>query len=163
LFVTGAGGTPGQPDLHYALIQEPPGAGTQAIISSIVPSSWVVPANSSWLSVDNNANSSQPLGVYIFRLTFPLESAAHTPLDPATAIINGTFTADDTCSILINGLVVANSPNDPNNPNFASLAPFSITNGFVAGVNTLDFFVQNFGTQINPMGVLVDAISGTAV
>ena len=46
--------------------------------------------------------------------------------------------------------------------NFGALGnAFTISTGFVAGLNTLDFVVNNAGTGINPTGVRVE-LSGTA-
>ena len=51
---------------------------------------------------------------------------------------------------------------DPNYTDFQTLNSFSIDSGFVSGINTLDFVVQNLGTQPNPTGLLITDLCGTA-
>lgn len=47
--------------------------------------------------------------------------------------------------------------------NYNPLVPFSITSGFLAGVNHLDFAINNFPSSgSNPTGLRVDGLSATA-
>jgi hypothetical protein len=82
-----------------------------------------------------------PVGDYLYETTFDL-----TGFDPATAIITGQWSTDDFgVDILINGHSTANVNNTP----YTQWTPFSITSGFVTGMNTLDF-----GRGSNPTDTL---------
>jgi hypothetical protein len=124
---------------------------------------------SPWLGVDSNSisawigpnNSSQldgPGGTYDYQTTFDL-----TGLDPSTATITGQWAADNLgVGILINNVSTGITSSCFDCFNFTG---FSISGGFVAGVNTLDFIVQN-GTGIGdpaagPTGLRVE-LAGTA-
>jgi len=46
---------------------------------------------------------------------------------------------------------------------YSSLGPFTLGSGFIAGINTLDFVVNNIGGEItNPTGLRVEFQSATA-
>jgi hypothetical protein len=65
-----------------------------------------------------------------------------TGYNPSTALINGGWAVDDNGLIIIfNGNVIA--VGNATNPNYSQFTPFSITAGFLPGVNTLDFAVLN--------------------
>ena len=86
-----------------------------------------------------------------FRLTFDL-----TGLDPSTATITGQWATDNFGpDILINGMSTGNTSGG-----FGSFTAFSVSSGFVDGINTLDFVVQDFGVIA---GFRVGEISGMAV
>ncbi len=111
---------------------------------------WRIPVMQSG-SVSTIAAS--PITPYVYRrLTFDL-----TGLDPTTASISGTGSADDSAIIRLNGNATGQTF-----PAFNVLSTFSITSGFIAGVNTLDFVVSNGGAGPNPTGLLVNSLSGTA-
>ena len=63
-----------------------------------------------------------------------------TGLDASTAILQGILSADDGTAIFLNGNLVA-----PLFGTWTASAPFQINSGFVGGVNTLTFAVQNYG------------------
>ena len=85
-----------------------------------------------------------------FRTTFMLGAG----LDPLTALITGEWSTDNVgLNILINGVATGNT-----SPTFSFFTPFTINTGFVSGLNTLDFVVQDQG----PPGALnVNNIQGT--
>jgi len=68
-----------------------------------------------------------------FRTTFDL-----TGLDPATARVDGMWSCDQYGSIQLNWTETGNTLVDGG---YTALHQFSVTSGFVAGVNTLDFRV----------------------
>jgi hypothetical protein len=69
----------------------------------------------------------------------------------------GIWATDDTgVDILLNGTSTGLS-----SAGFSSFTPFSITNGFVTGLNTLTFKVDNAGTSPNPSGLRVE-VTGLA-
>lgn len=87
--------------------------------------------------------------VYQYRTTFDLTGA-----DPLTALISGRWASDDS-----NGYMVLNgNAVGTNSTGFASWTNFSINQHFVAGINTLDFFVTNSGG--GPTGLRVE-MTGT--
>ena len=142
-------GTPlaiGSNDAHYTI----GGAPTQVIniTTGCKHSAWVTPTAACWIWQSANGN---PGGVTRdLRLTFDL-----TGLDASTAQISGFWATDNQGNdILINGMSTGSF-----SPSFSALTAFSINSGFVSGVNTLDFRVQDFGA---PSGLLVQGISGTA-
>ena len=99
-----------------------------------------------WIS--HSSNGSPGSGFTTFRTSFDL-----TGLDATTALISGQAASDNLGEILLNGVDVGNLGS------FTSLGSFSIATGFVSGINTLDFVVQDLGA---PLALLVAEISGTA-
>jgi hypothetical protein len=104
-------------------------------------------SDSRWIS--HSSTGSPGNGSTFFRLTFDL-----TGLDPDTAVISGAFAADNAALIRLNGASTGVAVTQ-----FATLIPFSLTHGFVAGVNTLDFRVDDGGP---PLAFRVDNLIGTA-
>src|SRR5207249_2044082 len=76
-----------------------------------------------------------------------------TGFTPTTAVLTGQFAADNSVTIKLNGNTVG-----PTAPAFDTWTSFTINTGFVSGINTLDFIVNNVS---GPTGLRVD-ISGTA-
>jgi RHS repeat-associated protein len=148
----------GTVDTHYKLINSAdstaPGPGVYVANSTASPiPPWAADGpNSKWIAPLGNAAASLQPGSYAYRTTFDL-----TGLDPKTALVTGQWAADDSGNILLNGVAVPSSAT----PGLSGLTPFTISSGFVAGVNTLDFVVTNAGSSPNPTGLRVD-ISGTA-
>ena len=156
LFNTGVSvnGTPlpaGVDDPNYQLVAQP-GSGLSDV--TVTPDgAWVVgdPTKSRWIGV--NANTAGPPGNYTYRTTFDL-----TGFNPATASLSGLMATDDAgISIQLNGTTVNV------NSGFSALTPFSFTTGFVTGVNTLEFRLNNGGGGPNATGLRVEGLQGTAV
>jgi hypothetical protein len=158
LFNTGvnAAGTPqpnGTLETHYTIVSGPimptPVVRTSAGGFPVPP--WL-PDNtiSAWISP--TAEFSNPSGVFIYRTTFDL-----TGLDPGTASIVGVWSTDnDGQNILINGTPLGFTTDLAQfSIGFAS---FSVSSGFVAGINTLDFVVND----ISFIGGLRVQLAGTA-
>jgi hypothetical protein len=120
---------------------------------------WLADNTSSrWIGLNTMYSSGAPLtpfdpGTYIFRTTFDL-----TGLQPSTAVLSGKWAADNAGSIVLNGTSTGVSNNS--GAAFFALTDFSLTRGFVAGVNTLDFYVTNtyspVGGPYNPVGLRVE-------
>src|SRR3954468_19051826 len=93
---------------------------------------------SAWISVSADTNGrgnfdGSPLYGYIVHFDL-------TGFDPTTAIITGRWATDNRgTDILINGA----STGQPNHNQFTMWTPFQIRGGFVAGVNTIMFLVNN--------------------
>jgi hypothetical protein len=169
IFNTGVDGS-GNPladnasEIHYSLISPSPVTGTPVVATSAggfpIPPWLGDNSLSAWISPTADTNA--PQGEYTYRTTFDL-----TGLDPATASLTGQWAGDnDLVAILINGVVApqgnlpAIDPGSGTRP-LNTFFPFSITTGFVPGINTLDFVVNNQPTSNNPTGVRVE-VSGTA-
>src|SRR5260370_6912841 len=96
---------------------------------------WVAnTAISKWISP--RADSTMAAGGdYTYDLTFDL-----TNFDPNTASITGNWATDNGgVDILINGISTGNA----NTIQFTAYTPFSITNGFIVGLTTIDFQSNN--------------------
>ena len=109
-----------------------------ANIFPIVAGPWVANSPSArWISPRFDSSGAAG-GNYTYRTTFDL-----TGLDPAFARITGEWATDDTgLDILLNGASLGIG-----NPNgFGTFTPFTIPQGtpsFAAGINTLDFRLNN--------------------
>jgi hypothetical protein len=138
LFNTGQS-TTGSADNHWTVVA-PPGAG-QVISPVYVYSTWLPnTAASSWEWVTNtgqpSGTSSAPV-TYTFRTLFILDST----LNPATAVITGRWATDNVgTEIQVNGLSF-----DQTSPGFNAWSGYTLNSGFVAGLNVLDFVVQDYG------------------
>jgi hypothetical protein len=140
----------GVADPHYTVLSSDiPGVTTGvSAVTYFVPSAYAPEdTDSRWIS--HSSTGSPGSGSTVFRLSFDL-----TGLDPETAVINGVFAADNAALIFLNGTSTGLTV-----PQFNFLVPFSITDGFVAGVNTLDFRVTD---EFPPMAFRVDDLVGTA-
>lgn len=154
LFSTGVDGSgtplaPGLVDPHYTV-----GGNAFAINPSL--HGWVGnTATSSWIS--NDASSFGGPGPFTYQTTFDL-----TGLSASTAQIGGLLSADDQATIYLNGNLVFTGDQDSTSP-WSRLEAFSITSGFIGGINTLDIVVPNNIETANdgPTGLQLD-ISGTA-
>lgn len=139
-------GGPGVFDRHYRLVDsaDPDHLGGDTVIwdMTIGP----IAANgggyeningvSQWVGPLANTYTS-PNGTYVYRTTFLIDGG-----DPATASISGFWGVNSAGQdILVNGVSTGLRNTVAQKP----LAPFTITNGFVAGLNTLDFVLTNSG------------------
>lgn len=100
-----------------------------------------------WVSPAANGNAGVS-GFYTYSLTIDL-----TGLNPTTAAISGKFGTDNDGSIGVNTSAPVISGG------FSSLTPFSITSGFVSGLNTINVRVNNAG---DPTAFFVTFDSATA-
>jgi hypothetical protein len=162
----------GAPDPHYQIIAAPSpdvAGAADVVIDNGFPfngywvhndaiSQWIAPhANEN----DTNGGVSEPVGNYTYQTTFDL-----TGFDPNTASISGQYTDDNTLvEVMLNGKDVGISSSSQTD--FYTLHSFTISSGFVAGVNTLDFVVYNMPQTAhpnngeNPSGFRVE-MTGTA-
>ncbi len=151
-------------DSHYRLVVNADGPSPDAIVQDstafpIATGPWVANnAGSKWVGPRFNtagaAGLAQGNGTYTYRLTFDL-----TGLDPATARISGVWATDNFgIDILVNG----QSTGQANGAQFVAFTPFTVTNGFVSGLNTIDFTVQNVDAVAGYTGLRVDQIRGIA-
>jgi hypothetical protein len=157
LFAPLPDGTIGDP--HYVLISVPSGSTAIQVRTSVggFPiGPWIGDDSlSAWIRPNNPVNglASDPVGIYDFQTKFDL-----TGLNPASAVLIGQWATDNPgLNILLNGV-----PTGFTAAGFTSWSSFTLNSGFIAGINTLDFIVQNFaGADGNPTGLRVE-MSGTA-
>lgn len=140
----------GSADSHYSLIYNPDGVLETA--QATTPNSvWVQNTRTAgWISPGASGTTSWTAGYYIYEATLDL-----TGYDPMTAVLSGLLAADNGVSIYLNRGSAALFSGE----GFSSLTGFTITSGFVSGVNLVDFVVRNDG---GPTGLLVDSTRATA-
>jgi hypothetical protein len=134
LYNTGQGLGDGMFDPHWQILSPLQQAVT--VNAASLPGTWLAnTADSRWVWQSSNG---QPINVTrTFRTTFDL-----TGYDPSTAAIWGRWATDnDGLNILLNG-----NGTGQTSPGFGSWTSFSLSGGFIAGVNTLDFVVYDYGS-----------------
>jgi hypothetical protein len=136
--------TPGALDRHWELVAGPGVAVPQpaVVVAEQHPGGAYFPSTDStwiWQDVAGSGDVGSP---YTFRLQVDLSG-----LDPWSVTIGGAWGVDNDGTILLNGQAptgtgtfsLTNAAHD----NYNVAHPFSITGGFVAGLNTLDILVTN--------------------
>jgi hypothetical protein len=102
---------------------------------------------SKWIAPRADQSSGNLEGNYNYRTTF---NAAG--FDAASIRVIGEWATDNSgTDIVVNGT----STGQRNDGQFVVWTPFQINSGFVAGVNTLDFKVNNAPSGVNPTGFRV--------
>jgi hypothetical protein len=153
---TGEGLTLGQFDPNWS-VELPDGSPFGPAISAQDPNGgWIAPTPpNTWVSVEVSAPV--PAGIYKYSTSFSIDPG----FDPATASISGNWWADEPNTpnaILLNGIQVSDFNGafwfDIDSAN----ALFAINSGFVSGLNTLTFLVENTG---GPGGTLIQNLSGS--
>ena len=144
-------GTPranGDSETHYSLISVPIGSTTSEAIHTSAGGFPVPPwigdyATSAWIGPNNDSALNGPTGLYDYQLAFNSSFAT-------VATITGRWASDNEGpDILLNSVSTGNSTVSQ----FGDWTPFSITGNLSAGVNYLDFLVNNGG---GPTGVRVE-------
>jgi PEP-CTERM motif len=157
----------GTVDLHYVLVASAdpsfPGPDSWvAVVARPCPDAlpcWLADGpDSKWISSRPDTWTAPGVGGnYDYRLIFDL-----TGFNPSTASITGQWATDNGGGpIKVNGAATAFTTGDLD---FDHFTPFTISSGFVAGLNTLDFPVVNgpFTFTGNPTGLRVEFLSATA-
>jgi hypothetical protein len=145
---TGAPLAAGATDPHYVLTSADPSfPGPDAFV--VVPdSTWTADTGTSaWISIQpsTQGNASQ---LYVYTTTFSLSG------DPSTVTLSGRWACAHSCTVSLNGTLVATSAN----PAWATMVSFSVPAGgpFVSGTNTLAFAVASLhgrtGLQVAGLG-----------
>lgn len=107
-------------------------------------------ATAAWVSPQSDGNAGVA-GVYTYDLVINLSG-----LDPTTASITGNFGTDNAGAIWLN----ADAPvATTGSSNYGTPTPFTISSGFVAGLNTIHVQVNNEG---DPTAFFVSITSATA-
>jgi hypothetical protein len=148
-------------DLHYTVVD----SGTDTSVTPPYPAYVVVPdvfttatwaastATGEWISALPATRAANGVdAVYTYETTFTVPPG----VDPTTVLVTGMWACDDTCSLNLNGCLVATNPAAQA---WGTLVPFTIPKGspFVEGSNTLDFAVNNSGGD--ETGLLVTALT----
>ncbi len=108
-------------------------------------SSWIGPSAAQMQNVDPTQGNAE--GPYTYQTTFSLAG-----YDVRRIQVVGGWAVDNTgLDILVNGVSSGFTCTG-----FGSLTPFTIKSGLVAGLNTLDFKVNNSPVGPNPTGLRVD-------
>jgi hypothetical protein len=148
----------GSPDTHYKLVLNPndPSTTTPVVEDStlfpIVAGPWIANSDKSkWIAPMVDTTTAAP-GDYTYELDLDL-----TGYDPATAFIAGSWATDNAGSLFLNGADTGFT-----SPNLDSFSTFNITNGFISGMNKLEFRVNNAGTAVGWTGLRVENLRGTA-
>ncbi len=163
LYNTGEGFAAGQTDTRYAfstLGGTATGTGGHGVVTTGTGfpfGPWLAnTGDSKWLTPSANAAQSydpSTAGQYKWTLTFDL-----TGKDTASAYLAGRWAADNNGSVALNGVTISSGSG------FTSWSAFSADDGFVAGLNTLDFIVTNLpGASGNPTGVRVEFLESYAI
>jgi len=147
---TGEGLVQGQLDPYWTV------NGGPAISATDINGQWIAPVPpNTWISII--PSGFVPAGVYQYSTTFDIGPG----YDPTTAILSGFWWADEPNppnGIVLNGAMVSDFDgaiwSDPNPAN----AAFSINSGFVSGLNTLTFLVEN---TAGPGGTLIQGLTGS--
>jgi hypothetical protein len=128
----------GSADLHYRLTASAdpafPGPGTVVLATAYpIPPYLANNSRSAWIAANPNP-ASVTNGLYVYETQFLLDEH-----DPAATRIDGHLAVDNrVLDVRLNGSSLGISANS-----FSAFAPFAITNGFQAGLNTLEFIVSN--------------------
>ena len=129
----------GSPTSFWTLVSQPVGAGYtlgSTPFRYFNGAYYADNSTSGWVSPSSNGNAGAG-GNYVYQLSFDL-----TGLNPATAVISGTFGTDNNGSIALNGNAPAATTGFGS---FGAATAFSFTSGFVAGTNTIQVTVNNGG------------------
>jgi hypothetical protein len=135
----------GSPDLHYQLVVNPDSTTRQPVVISSNSSVWTAwlsnSATSQWIGPKSDGTGYGGANPYDYQLKFNLDCTNNV-------IITGRWAADNSGKILLNTHPIADPGGtlyDSAWTNFSTWHSFTITSGFVAGENTLDFWVTNSG------------------
>jgi len=167
LFNTGVdeNGTPlsgGNTDPHWSVLMTDESGNTiesPAVVINSPNKNYYTSGLSSWVWINALGRTGSIDVSLTFRLEFDL-----TGLDPETAIISGSWGVDNYGDILLNGEnptgtgVFSLQGND--GANFNPFSDFTITGGFISGINTLEFVATDPNGQLGALNVT--GLSGTA-
>jgi hypothetical protein len=144
-------------DPHYTLTSVPGGSTTDIRVRTSAGGYPIGPyigddVLSTWIGPNNDTMIDGPVGTFIYETTFNL-----TGLNPATASLTiGWSTDNNGLDVVLNGSSTGQTTSD--SQFLVGFSTFTISSGFVAGINTLDFLVNNGG---GPTALRTE-ISGTA-
>jgi len=158
--------TTGDVDPHYTLTVGDAyvayGATSAEATGQSLPVGWPIDdryatsTSAQWIAPNADIVSLRGTESYTYTTTFDL-----TGIDPNTVSISGMFSVDNfSGGIMLNGVMLPNT-SSTDIYQYQYLTSFDITSGFVAGMNTLSFVVNNAPDFVtpqnpqNPTGLLV--------
>ncbi len=143
-------------DAHYMVVTDPGDSVPDALVLDstlfpIVDGPWLAnELDSKWIGVQEDNNG--PGGDYGYELTFDLSA-----FDPTAVFVEGAWATDNSgIDILLNG----ESTGIRSDGQFTMATSFRLEDGFVSGLNTLEFQFNNAGDADNPTGLLVRGLRG---
>jgi hypothetical protein len=149
-----ADGTIGDP--HYSLVSVPSGT-TDIRVRTLAGGYPIFPwldddSSSAWIGPNNDGQVDGDPGLYDYQTTFFAASAG-------TVDLTGNWSVDNEgVAIDLNGVDTGNAINDSGFDSFETFTPFTIISTVNAGLNTLDFIVNNDG---GPTGLRVEFSGAT--
>jgi hypothetical protein len=151
LFATGRGLAEGATDPHWSVAHESDPNRWQMALVAKPHAEWRSNDRywSQWISTSADGQEDLPVGRYTFRTQFDL-----TGFDERAAQIIGHWMADNLIEqIYLNGTPLWSAPQKHNMQEFTH---FTIKQGFVPGINVIDFVVVNEEGAPNPIGFRLD-------
>lgn len=146
----------GTSDSHYSLL-DPSGSPVTANAAGNGHTAWVNPVSdgrdAQWITPGGSIGD-VAFPYWTYTTTFDL-----TGLDASTASIGGVWSSDNGGEIFLNGDSTLFSTGLRA---FEAYHSFSLSSGFVDGINELTFKVFNAENRVSPSGLLVDFTSATA-
>jgi hypothetical protein len=153
--------TPAGPNAPFPAVVVDQNGGAYPFTDGMGNTVWQADSSlSKWISIhaqENTTEASSTATFYTYNTTFDL-----TGFVPSTAHITGKFYEDDIVQdILINSTSLGVFQGG-GNASGAGVS-FNVSSGFVAGVNTLTFIIENYPTGISPNPTGLDVqMTGTA-
>jgi uncharacterized protein (TIGR03437 family) len=137
--------------LANTIIEPPatsPVTGPAFVVTSppVAPQYWLTVPGSKWIAPDvdqSNSRNGCCAGVTKYQTSFSMTDANGVALDPSTVKVTLTLLADDLVDVYLNGTAAANKVYSGGV--YSQAATIILTKGFQAGVNTLEFDVNNAG------------------
>lgn len=151
--------TGGGIELNYLLVSAPSGAGPATVTKNNWGGFWLADNTTSrWISDRNHPNSSSvsPVGNYVFRYTFDLTGFSLSSILSAGGF-TGRWASDNQGSVWLNGTQVSANVYPPGSSAYGSWTNLTLSTGLNAGLNTLEFRVNNAPAGGgNPVGLRVE-------
>ncbi|MFT5188633.1 MAG: hypothetical protein ACI957_001654, partial [Verrucomicrobiales bacterium] len=141
---------------HYTVVLDPDESAPDALVLDstlfpIVAGPWLAnEPTSKWIGIQEDNNG--PGGDYSYKLTFDLSA-----FNLDAVFVEGSWATDNLgLDILLNG----QSTGIRSDGQFTEATAFRFEEGFVSGLNTLEFQFNNAGDDVNPTGLLVRGLRG---
>lgn len=148
------------PEPHYMLTGAQSGA--YVVPRTVGDDVWAAPpGDAAWIgpNATNDLHSVGAVGVFNYTLNFDL-----TGINLENLQVSGLWAADNTSQIWLNGQFTGYQKGELG---FRQLSPFVLEAGFLPGINSLVFRVENIETTPpgwpNPTGLLVSGLAANVV
>ncbi len=144
----------GATDTNYTAVSVPSGSSVlvaQTSAGGFPIGPWLGDNTISRWITPNNSGDNDPAGNYVIRHTFSLSGFNHT-----TASFSGRWASDNGASMYLNNVLISSTAAFPSSNSFTTWTTFSASSGFISGLNTLEFRVNNATNAASPMGLRVE-------